>query len=252
MTDLKTNGSDKNAEKAEKAEEAELPFLSFNATITKPVDLALPVAADSKKKDPKLDSTWVLYEQPEQKSAGSMAVRPLLSVSTVKQFWSCWNHVPQPSHLLEGKKWSRIQKDGKKELIAGFAIFKEGVRPEWEDPQNAYGGHFEITLQPQIGGGCMDEVWNNVVLGMVGGLIEPSDMITGARLIDKLHLSGGPNSKLKPNVRLELWFNDYENEKKRFDLRGSFERLLRTRLDGSEGEVRWGYTQVKSHIKKGP
>ena len=32
----------------------------------------------------------------------------------------------------------------------------------------------------------VDEYWNNLVLGMIGATIEPANMITGLRLVDKL------------------------------------------------------------------
>lgn len=31
-------------------------------------------------------------------------------------------------------------------------------------------------LKPQIGGGQIDEYWNNLVLGMVGGTIQPAEV----------------------------------------------------------------------------
>ena len=34
-------------------------------------------------------------------------------------------------------------------------------------------------LKPNIGGGQVDEYWNNLVLGMIGATIEPANMITG-------------------------------------------------------------------------
>ena len=58
------------------------------------------------------------------------------------------------------------------------------VRPEWEDPLNATGGHFQagaevglsfrgqvthvcqVQLKSSIGGAQIDEYWNNIVLGM--------------------------------------------------------------------------------------
>eukprot|EP00930_Biecheleria_cincta_P051943 TRINITY_DN3716_c0_g1_i1.p1 TRINITY_DN3716_c0_g1~~TRINITY_DN3716_c0_g1_i1.p1 ORF type:complete len:234 (+),score=41.47 TRINITY_DN3716_c0_g1_i1:79-780(+) len=222
----------------------DIPFLSFNSKITSAADVTLPPPPDGKTKDPKLGASWTLWEQPDAAKGSSTyagEVRPVVNFSTVKEFWACWNHLPQPSQLFEGKKFVRME-NGKKQYISGFSIFRKGIKPEWEDPANASGGHFQIELKAEIGGALLDELWNNMVLGMVGGLIEPADMITGARLIDKLVVAKG-----KPMVRIELWFKDMDDEDGKFKLRGSFEKMLRMKLDGSEGPVLWSYTQTKPH-----
>jgi len=52
--------------------------------------------------------------------------------------------------------------------------------------------------------GLLDEFWNNLVLGVVGGTIEPNDLITGVRLVDKMTAS---NIK-SPLIRFEIWFQN--------------------------------------------
>eukprot|EP00440_Ansanella_granifera_P071697 gb/GFBE01077808.1/.p1 GENE.gb/GFBE01077808.1/~~gb/GFBE01077808.1/.p1 ORF type:complete len:232 (+),score=62.85 gb/GFBE01077808.1/:1-696(+) len=221
------------------AAEGEVPYLSFNSDITNPADLNPPVAADAKKKDPKLGDTWSLWEQPLG-AAENQDLREVCTFSSVKEFWAVWNHVPQPSILLDGKRWTRIAKDGKKEVIDKFMVFRKGIKPQWEDPKNENGGEYRVELKPDIGGGTIDELWNNVVLGVVGEIIDPAEFITGVRFLDKLGTK-------KPCLRIELWFEDYTEENKKFALRGNLERMLRTRLDGSEGIVTWGRTQIKNH-----
>eukprot|EP00930_Biecheleria_cincta_P004458 TRINITY_DN105370_c0_g1_i1.p1 TRINITY_DN105370_c0_g1~~TRINITY_DN105370_c0_g1_i1.p1 ORF type:complete len:235 (-),score=53.64 TRINITY_DN105370_c0_g1_i1:34-738(-) len=223
---------------------SDIPFLSFNTNITKSADVTLPPAAESAKKDPKLGASWTIWEQPTAAKGSTTyagEVRPLVNFSTVKEFWGCWNHLPQPSQLFEGKRFVRMEKD-KKQYISGWGVFRKGISPEWEDEANSSGGHLELQLKPELGPGLIDELWNNVVLGMVGDLIEPADMITGARLVDKLNVVKG-----KPVIRIELWFKDFDDEDNRFKLRGNFEKMLRTKLDGSEGVPSWGYTQLKQH-----
>eukprot|EP00493_Phyllostaurus_siculus_P018625 UN18919 len=86
-------------------------------------------------------------------------------------------------------------------------VFREGIKPEWEDPANASGGHFQFQLKDILGGGLIDEYWNNIVLGIVGGTIEPAEMITGARLVDK-------RQQRNSFVRVEVWFSSYEETDK--------------------------------------
>lgn len=59
-----------------------------------------------------------------------------------------------------------------------------------QDPQNANGGHFQLTLKPRLPAAIIDELWNNVILGMISDAIEPASMLTGARLVDKLDMKG--------------------------------------------------------------
>lgn len=51
----------------------------------------------------------------------------------------------------------------------------------------------------------LDEHWNNIVLGVVGATIEPAEMVTGVRLVDKLHASGRGGGGF---IRIEVWFTE--------------------------------------------
>merc|ERR1712125_195339 len=115
-------------------------------------------------------------------------------------------------------------------VIDAIMIFRESIKPEWEDETNAKGGHFQIQLKPNVGGGQIDEYWNNLVLGMVGATIEPASMITGVRLVDKL---SGPRSANV--IRLEVWFTNYDDNAAVQMLRRNVEKCMATRLDGTQG-----------------
>lgn len=231
---------------------APLPPLSFNPKITAPEDAVWgePPTAEAleqmKKQDPPLKHTWSVWEQhvrtKEKGSQYADATKLTVNFSTVKEFWSVWNHLPQPSELLDGKKWMRESGDSRT-IVDCLMVFREGIKPEWEDPVNARGGHFQVHLKGQLGGSLVDEIWNSVVLAMVGGAIEPADLVTGVRIVDKL------GQKIKPGIRLEFWFSEMDeseggNVQK---LKKSFEQVLRTNLDGTEKQVTWGITETKAH-----
>mmetsp|Transcript_18831 Transcript_18831/g.36953 ORF Transcript_18831/g.36953 Transcript_18831/m.36953 type:complete len:250 (-) Transcript_18831:359-1108(-) len=226
-------------------------YLSFNTTIT-PSESICPKPKDDdldrlKKVDPRLLYTWTVWEQhvaPKDKKVEYADLsKPSVSFNTVKEFWACWNHLPQPSELLQGKKFTRQQPDGSRVIVDSLMIFRQGVKPEWEAPENVKGGHFQLQLKPQLGGGAIDELWNNIVLGMIGGGIEPSDMINGVRLVDKL------GHKTKPVIRIELWFNDLDTADtgRLYNLRGNFERCMGTGLDGNIKKPTWGNTEKVQH-----
>jgi len=199
-------------------------------------------------KDRPLHSAWTLWEQISQADMKSDkyadATRRVGSFNTVTSFWRYWNHLPQPSTLLEGKRFVR-DNDGSKSVVDGLFLFRDGVKPEWEDSLNASGGHFQFQLRPALGGAAIDEYWNNIVLGIVGGAIEPADMITGVRLCDKL-----PQAK-NPAIRIEVWFSNFADTAKVQQLQDSLEKCMATRLDGTMSRIGdWGKTDIKSHKPK--
>mmetsp|Transcript_29781 Transcript_29781/g.67459 ORF Transcript_29781/g.67459 Transcript_29781/m.67459 type:complete len:237 (+) Transcript_29781:107-817(+) len=226
------------------------PFLSFNNRISPGLNQhATPSPAeleDMKAKDPALRYVWSIWEQIMQSADTkatpySDATHRVASFSTVKGFWKYWNHLPQPSELLDGKKFVRETGDSRS-VVDALMVFREGIKPEWEDAVNASGGHFQFQLKVSLGGGTIDEYWNNIVLGMIGGTIEPADMITGVRLVDKLC------QQRSASIRIEVWFSNFDDTEKVDLLQKNLERCMTTRLDGQHSSsTAWGKTDRKSH-----
>eukprot|EP00397_Hematodinium_sp_SG-2012_P067465 GEMP01104760.1.p1 GENE.GEMP01104760.1~~GEMP01104760.1.p1 ORF type:complete len:130 (+),score=33.28 GEMP01104760.1:354-743(+) len=125
--------------------------------------------------------------------------------------------------------------------MGALMLFRGGVRPEWESPLNATGGHFQYHLKPSLGGGQVDEYWNNLVLGIIGATIEPVDLITGVRLVDKLQCPRSVNA-----IRLEVWFMNYDDANTVALLKRNLDRCMGTRMNG---EIIAGpKCEVKPHI----
>jgi len=225
-------------------------YLSFNAKISPGLGAhTAPSPAEleeMKAKDPALRYTWTIWEQimqPADAKAAqySDATHRVASFSTVKGFWKYWNHLPQPSELLDGKKFVREASDSRS-VVDALMVFREGIKPEWEDKVNASGGHFQFQLKPGLGGGAVDEYWNNIVLGMIGGTIEPAEMVTGVRLVDKL------NQNRSASIRIEVWFSNFDDSEKVDLLQKNLERCMTTRLDGTHSSTSGlGKTDRKSH-----
>mmetsp|Transcript_30035 Transcript_30035/g.64878 ORF Transcript_30035/g.64878 Transcript_30035/m.64878 type:complete len:227 (+) Transcript_30035:164-844(+) len=225
-----------------------MDFLSFNESLSPNLKFDTEaVDAEELKQDLPLRYTWTIWEQVMQPHDGkaekySDATHQVSSFSTVQDFWRHWNHVPQPSSLFEHKRMVRETPEGQ-QVIDALMIFRDGIRPEWEDKANATGGHFQFQLKPSVGGGQVDEYWNNLVLGMIGSSIEPANMITGMRLVDKL---SGPRAS---NVlRLEVWYTNGEDQNMVNALKKNVEQCMATRLDGSVGNMP-PKCETKSHGK---
>eukprot|EP00931_Biecheleriopsis_adriatica_P109221 TRINITY_DN8348_c0_g1_i1.p1 TRINITY_DN8348_c0_g1~~TRINITY_DN8348_c0_g1_i1.p1 ORF type:complete len:239 (-),score=54.95 TRINITY_DN8348_c0_g1_i1:55-771(-) len=232
---------------ASKVENA-APYLSFNSKYAPDMgSYQTPSAAEleeMKAKDPPLRCTWTIWEQLAQttrdSSQYSASTQQVASFGTVKNFWKYWNHLPQPSMLLDGKKFIRVKEENKN-VVDALMLFREGIKPEWEDAVNASGGHFQFSLKAMTPGGVIDEYWNNIVLGMIGGALEPVDMITGVRLIDKL------SHKRQPHIRIEVWFANWADTDKVDLLQQNLEKCMSTHLDGTVGTPAWGKTERMSH-----
>ena len=50
-----------------------------------------------------------------------------------------------------------------------YHLFKTGVRPEWEDVQNKYGGRWAYTFK---GSKANDDTWLNIMLAAIGEMLE--------------------------------------------------------------------------------
>jgi len=225
-----------------------MAYLSFNESLSSNLKFTSDNPEENEemlKKDLPLRHRWSMWEQimasNEKNSAYSDATHKVTEFQTVQDFWKLWNHLPQPSELLEQKRMVREQPDGL-HVIDAIMVFREDIRPEWEDKMNATGGHFQFQLKPNIGGGQVDEYWNNLMLGVVGATIEPANMITGVRLVDKL---SGPRAANV--IRLEVWFSNFEDTSAVQTLRKNVEKCMATRLDGSVGSA--PKCDTKSHGK---
>lgn len=224
-----------------------MAFLSFNESFNSNLKFTTDSTDDSDEmlqKDLPLRYTWCIWEQIMQsndKAAQySDATHEVAKFSTVQEFWKLWNHMPQPSELLEQKRMVREQPDGL-HVIDAIMIFRDNIRPEWEDKMNAQGGHFQFQLKPNVGGGQVDEYWNNLVLGMIGATIEPANAITGIRLVDKL---SGPRAANV--IRLEIWYTALDDSQIA-QLKKNIEKCMATRLDGTTGSA--PKCEVKAHGK---
>jgi translation initiation factor 4E len=261
--------------------------LSFNPKLV--VGSEIDKLADKKVdvSDPiPLKSTWTLWEQLQQTqpqaSVPDQAVtsnygdltRKVASIDDVQSFWRYFTHLPQPSAILgESLKVQRQEEDGLAHTLAAIMLFRGDIRPEWEDEANKKGGHFQFTLQYERTRTIKDnnpvskpdatitswlartdEFWNNLVLGLIGETLEPSDFITGVRLVDKVKPPVKPGARPVGHLRVEVWFRDASEKAKITKLEESIEAHLKTRLDGTVApEIFPGYRlDMRLHEESGP
>jgi len=114
-----------------------------------------------------LQNSWTLWFFKNDKSKSWEAnQREIITFNTVEDFWALYNHIELASRLAAG---------------CDYSLFKEGIRPMWEDERNKRGGRWLINLDKKQRGSCLDNFWLEVVLCLIGESFESeSVMVNGA------------------------------------------------------------------------
>ncbi|KAN0059774.1 hypothetical protein ACQY0O_008348 [Thecaphora frezii] len=103
---------------------------------------------------------------------------------TVEAFFGTFKTLRRPSQL---------------DKTSNYHIFKDGIKPMWEDPSNAEGGKWTLCFK-QNNPGLTDRSWMYLVLGLVGEELDEQDEVTGA--VCSLRPRGD---------RLSLWLRSKNN-----------------------------------------
>jgi translation initiation factor 4E len=92
-------------------------------------------------------------------------VKDVLSFKHVEDFWRLHNNMTKPTSIPQG---------------CGFALFRYGVEPKWEDPANAKGGRWTVVVEKNSD--MTNNMWLRFQLAMVGEMLEDDtgDFICGA------------------------------------------------------------------------
>lgn len=114
-----------------------------------------------------LKNTWNLFYRPPATTRITdyeKSIIQIASIGTVESFWSVYIHLKNPSSLP---------------TVSDYHIFKDGVRPVWEDEANKRGGKWIIRLKK----GVADRYWEDLLLAIIGDqFMEAGDEVCGAVL----------------------------------------------------------------------
>lgn len=166
-----------------------------------------------------LNTAWSIWEHREGALTYGGNMHQLCTFNTLEEFWGYWNNIPKPSEMFGD---SNVKRKFVNRTVSSFSIFKDGIRPEWEDPENENGGEWSIRkrLFPE----SLNQVWDNLILGLIGEDIDPVNEITGARIVHRTR-------KGQDFIRLELWLRTRDR-----DLADQIrDRLLKTLESGKHG-----------------
>lgn len=108
----------------------------------------------------RLKATWTMwYDTPDPTKKPDpnnwhANMKQIKTFDTVEDFWRLFNNMNTPSEL---------------KLQSNYHLFKEGIMPAWEDPQNAKGGKWVLQLNTTAAEKkLLDELWLFTILEMIG------------------------------------------------------------------------------------
>ncbi|OAL38088.1 hypothetical protein AYO20_02540 [Fonsecaea nubica] len=146
-----------------------------------------------------LRNTWNLFYRPPANkfSDYEKSTLKLASISSVENFWTIYSHLKRPSLLPS---------------VSDYHIFKDGIRPVWEDEANKKGGKWIVRLKK----GVADRYWEDLLLAIIGDqFLEAGEEVCGAVLSVRsgedvlsvwTKIDGGRNIKIRETIKRILAF----------------------------------------------
>lgn len=159
-------------------------------------------------------SFWENYRAVEinkgQKGAGESNwednLQEIFSFNNLKDLGNFWYNCgyDDSSNLLYSTiddTHKNVKRKGKLYTIDGVGLFREGIKPAWEDPQNAKGYELrcEVDVNTDKQGNAekaYKQLWQNLVFGLIGEDFDYSEHICGFRYKYQSN---------KTALRVEVW-----------------------------------------------
>jgi len=113
---------------------------------------------------PKMISTTVPAPPASTANSWEAALKMLGVYTSVESFMSIFSTLRRPSQL---------------ERNSNYHLFKNGIKPMWEDSANQNGGKWIITLKG-TNSALLDRSWMWLVLALIGEELDENDDVTGA------------------------------------------------------------------------
>lgn len=117
-----------------------------------------------------LQNSWTLWFFKNDKTKQwEENQREIITFNTVEDFWALYNHIELASRLAAG---------------CDYSLFKEGVKPMWEDERNRKGGRWLINLDKKQRGSCLDNFWLEVMLCLIGESFDGESVLVNGAVVN--------------------------------------------------------------------
>lgn len=115
--------------------------------------------------------------------------------STIREFWCMYNNLPGIEHIHDGT----VRLGGA--VVVAYSLFRDGVRPEWEDKRNIVGS--EWGCRENLDKEQFVTLWKEYLLGTIG---EKIPHCLGIRAINK-------SNRTRVLHKIEVWMDCVDNAK---------------------------------------
>ncbi|XP_006884496.1 PREDICTED: eukaryotic translation initiation factor 4E type 1B [Elephantulus edwardii] len=135
-----------------------------------------------------LQNRWALwFFKNDSSRAWQDNLHLVTKVDTVEDFWAMYSHIQLASKLSSG---------------CDYALFKDGIRPMWEDSRNKWGGRWLVSLAKHQRHSKLDRLWLETLLCLIGESFEDhSREVCGAVV----------NIRTKGD-KISVWTQEAENQ----------------------------------------
>ncbi|RUS16437.1 eukaryotic translation initiation factor 4E type 3 [Endogone sp. FLAS-F59071] len=107
---------------------------------------------------------WFMHRPPGAKILNyESSMKKIAAFASVEDFWAVYSHLRRPHELPN---------------ISDYHLFKQGVRPVWEDEFNINGGKWIVRLKK----GLASRYWEALVVAIIGDQFDVGQEICGAVL----------------------------------------------------------------------
>lgn len=111
-------------------------------------------------------------------------VKKLAEFNSIEEFWKIYQHIKKPDACKPG---------------IDIQLFKNPIKPMWEDEYNKNGGRISLKLRKDFS----TIIWEEILLAIIGDILpkEISDEINGVLISVKKKYNG-----------LQIWFKNYNKK----------------------------------------
>ncbi|KAF9128626.1 Eukaryotic translation initiation factor 4E type 2 [Mortierella sp. 14UC] len=104
---------------------------------------------------------WFMHRPPGSKITNyEGAMKKIATFGSIEDFWAVYSHLRRPHELPN---------------VSDYHLFRQGVRPVWEDPANINGGKWIVRLKK----GLASRYWENLIMAVIGDQFDVGSEICG-------------------------------------------------------------------------